>query len=157
MSLARSRAGEWKLDPERVGILGFSAGGETAVLTSLFTNRTYTAVDGADEQSFRPDFTVLIYAAGVVDRKSLALRDYVTVTSNAPPTFLAHAWDDGVPVQNPVTLFSELKKAGVPADLHVFARGGHGYGLRETELPVTRWWPRLCEDWMRDRGLLERR
>jgi len=154
VSLVRSRADDWHLDPKRIGLLGFSAGGETAVLTTLFPDRTYAAVDGADQFSHRPGFAVLIYAAGVVDRKTLALHDYIRVEAQAPPTFMAHTYDDGVPVENCILLFQELKKAGVPAELHVYSKGGHGYGLRETDTPVTTWHHR-CADWMRASGLLD--
>jgi len=153
LGLVCSRAGEWALNTERIGILGFSAGGETAALTSLFQERTYSAVDDADQAGHRPDFTALIHGAGVVDRATLEMHDYVRVDKDSPPTFLAHAYDDGVPVQNSVRLFLELKQQGVPAELHVYSKGGHGYGLRETETPVTTWHHR-CADWMRASGWL---
>ena len=153
MSLVRSRASEWGLDPERIGICGFSAGGETAALTSLLAERTYDKVDAADEVPWRPDFALLIYAAGVAEKDAPQLKDYIHVTPETPPMFFVHAWDDRVSVQNPLLLASALKEAGVPAELHLFTTGGHGYGLRETDEAVTRW-PRRAGEWLRERGVL---
>ena len=153
MSLVRSRAAEFEIDPRRVGIMGFSAGGETAVLTTLFTDRTYENVDLTDTFPTVPDFSALIYAAGVVDRKTLKRVDYIKVTPETPPVFMAHAFDDGVPVENCLVLMHELKKQGVASELHIYSEGGHGYGLRETEQPVTSWNHRLA-DWMKISGWL---
>ncbi|HAV64953.1 MAG TPA: xylanase [Verrucomicrobiales bacterium] len=155
MSLVRSRAMEFNIDPNRIGLMGFSAGGETALLASLFEQRTYPTVDGADRVPLNPNFTGLIYSAGAVDRKTLKKVDHVKVSSNAPPMFIAHTYDDGVPVENAIVMFQELKNAGVPAELHIYSQGGHGYGLRETYLPVTTWHHRLA-DWMRLRGWLDK-
>jgi acetyl esterase/lipase len=153
VSVVRSRAEEWGVDPERIGILGFSAGGETAGLTALFEDeRTYDAVDSSDQASCRPNFAILIYPGGFVDRED-QLRDHIKVSSTTPPMFFVHALDDGVSPFHSVALFSELKNAGVPAELHVYSAGGHGYGLRRTELPVTQW-PARCSDWMHQMGWL---
>jgi acetyl esterase/lipase len=155
VSLVRGRAAEWSIDPQRIGILGFSAGGETAALTALFTERQYEKVDDADDASARPDFAVLVYAAGVVDKEDeTRLRDHIRVSSETPPMFFAHAYDDRVSPLHSVLLFVELKKAGIPAELHVYAEGGHGYGLRETDLPVTTWHHR-CAAWMATNGWLQ--
>jgi acetyl esterase/lipase len=154
ISLARARASEFGIDGRRIGILGFSAGGETAGLATLFKERTYESVDAADQVSVRPDFAVLVYAAGLANQENTALRDYVHVDETTPPVFMAHAFDDGVRVENPMLLFLELKKHAVPAELHVYSKGGHGYGLRETEQPVTTWHYR-CAEWMKVQGLLE--
>lgn len=149
MSLLRSQAAEWGIDPERIGICGFSAGGETAALTALFGNdRTYEAVDKIDEVACRPDFAVLIYPAYLADKDEAKLRDYIKVTKDTPPMFFAHAADDRVTPLSSVLLFAELKRAGVSGELHVYSTGGHGYGLRKTDLPVTNW-PERCEQWMR--------
>ena len=154
ISLVRHRASEWNVDPQRIGICGFSAGGEAAGLTSIFgDDRKYAPIDATDAASCRPNFSVLIYTAGFYDAKAKKMPDHVRVTDKAPATFLVHAFDDGVPVQNSVQLFTALKEAGVPAELHVFDRGGHGYGLRPTKDPITRW-PTLCEQWMRAAGYL---
>lgn len=155
VSLVRSRAEPWMLDPNRIGILGFSAGGETAGLAALFgKERKYEPVDQVDETSCRPDFAILIYPAGMVDDEN-QLRDYVNVQPTTPPMFLAHAYDDGVSPMNSLALFAELKRAGVPAELHIYSAGGHGYGLRPTELPVTSW-PARCHEWLQQSKLLRR-
>jgi acetyl esterase/lipase len=155
MSLVRGKAAEWGLDPKRIGILGFSAGGETAALTALFGERQYASVDDADRTSSRPDFAVLVYVASLVERgkEEQGLLPHVKVTKESPPTFLAHAYDDRVSPLNSAFLFVELKKAGIPAELHIYSHGGHGYGLRETNDPVTTWHHR-CTEWMRRQGFL---
>jgi acetyl esterase/lipase len=156
MSLTRSRASEWGIDAKRIGILGFSAGGETAALATLFPDRQYSATDDVDKVPSRPDFAVLVYPAYLVEQRDpTKLRDDVRVTKEAPPTFLVHAFDDGVTAENSVVLYLALKKAGVASELHVFDRGGHGYGLRPTEMPVTAW-PQRCEEWLKVNKLLAR-
>ncbi len=154
VSLTRSKAEEWKLDAQRIGILGFSAGGETAGLAAIFEERQYEPVDEVDQVSTRPDFAVLVYAAGFVEKDSATLKDYVKLTSQTPPMFLVHAIDDPVPVANSLVLTLGLKQAGVPAELHVYSTGGHGYGLRKTEQPVTHWADR-CGEWLRESRLLQ--
>lgn len=153
LSVVRSRADEWQLDPERVGILGFSAGGSTAAMTAVSAERRYEPLDAADEASCKPDFLVLVYTAYLVD-ESGELRPEVTVSKESPPTFLAHAYDDPVTPKSSVEFFLALKDAGVPAELHIYDTGGHGYGLRKTEQPVTTWNDR-CAEWMKSRGLLK--
>ena len=155
LSLVRSRAGEWGLDPKRIGIMGFSAGGHlSAAASNRFAQRAYEPVDATDEVSCRPDFALLIYPA------YLSLKDQgdkiapeLTVTSNTPPTFLAQAEDDGVRVENSLFYYLALKNAHVPAEMHLYAQGGHGYGLRPAGKTITNW-PRLAEEWMRGSGLL---
>ncbi len=157
VSLVRSKATEWKLNPDRIGVLGFSAGGETAGLTALlFNERQYHAADAVDEVSCRPDFALLIYPGGMVDPQTNTLRDYVKVPKNCPPMFFAHAWDDRVTVMSSLLLAGELKKAGVPVGMHLYPTGGHGYGLRRTEEPVTTW-PDRAAEWMRFGGWLNPR
>lgn len=152
MSFVRANAKQWSLNPKRIGILGFSAGGQTAALASLLKQRQYEAIDEVDKTSLRPDFSVLIYPAYLVEKGAEnQLVDDVTVTDGAPPMFLAHAWDDGVTPQSSIQLASALKQVGVKAELHLFDRGGHGYGMRPTEDPVTHW-PKLCARWMEVNG-----
>lgn len=152
--LVRANAAEWGVDPARVGLLGFSAGGRTAAMAALKADEPlYEQVDDADKASARPDFLALIYTAYLVDDTG-ARKPEVAVTKDAPPTFLVHAYDDPVTPKSSVQLFLALKEAGVPAELHVYEAGGHGYGLRPTDKPVTAW-PKRCEEWMRSRGLLE--
>lgn len=153
LSIVRSRAKDFDIDPDRIGLMGFSAGGETAMLASLFTGRTYEPVDTADTVALNPNFTGLIYSAGAVERKTLKKPDYLKVSKDSPPMFIAHAYDDGVPVENAIVMFEELKAAGVPAELHIYSEGGHGYGLRETKQPVTTWNHRMA-DWMQVNGWL---
>jgi acetyl esterase/lipase len=149
MSLVRSRADEMKLDPGRIGILGFSAGGETAALVSILDQRQYDPVDDADQVSSRPDFAVLVYPGNLVEPDHGRLRDYIKVSATTPPMFLVHAFDDPVNARNSLLLAAELKRANVSAEVHLYARGGHGYGLRPVEgEPVTHW-PAPCEAWMR--------
>jgi acetyl esterase/lipase len=158
MSIVRGKAGEWGLDPQRIGILGFSAGGVTAAYTALFRDaRQYAALDAVDAVSSRPDFAVLIYTGGFVERGQTVLNPALpfAITRDAPPMFFVHAFDDNVPVQNALLLAAELKKAGVPAELHIYDTGGHGYGLRPVaELPVTSW-PARASEWLARRGLLQ--
>lgn len=154
ISLLRSKAREWKLAPDRVGIMGFSAGGRTAAMAAVHADkRLYDAVDAVDEQAAYPDFQLLIYPAYLVDDDG-ELRSDVVVTKDSPPAFLIHAYDDPVTPKSSVELFLALKDAGVPAELHVYDSGGHGYGLRPTEKPITAW-PKRCEEWMRTKGLLD--
>jgi acetyl esterase/lipase len=156
MSLVRSKAAEWGLDPKRIGILGFSAGGQVAGLVSCFNDqRQYAPVDEVDKVSSRPDFAVLVYPGGLDEKDKPQLRDEVKVTKDSPPMFFAHAFDDGVSVLNTLLFATELKKAGVSAEVHVFARGGHGYGLRHVDgQPVTDW-PKSCEAWMKTMGFIK--
>jgi acetyl esterase/lipase len=152
ISLARHHAAEWKIDSKKVGILGFSAGGEAAARTALAPVRHYERTDEADDVSCRPDNAVLIYPAYLVNDAKTGLREDVAVTKDAPPMFLAHAFDDPVVPESSVYLFLALKTAGVPSELHVYDTGGHGYGLRSMDsLPVTGWTGR-CADWMKRNG-----
>jgi acetyl esterase/lipase len=155
LRLVRSHAGEWKIDPNRIGILGFSAGGHLSAVTACqFDKRTYEPVDAADSLSCRPDFAVLIYPAYLTqkDRREIVSPE-LTVTSNTPPTFLVQTEDDPVQVESSLYYFLALKNAHVPAELHVFPKGGHGYGLRASTNSVTTW-PKLAEQWMHSQGIL---
>ncbi len=156
VSLVRSQAKELELDPKRIGILGFSAGGETAGLTSYFSQRQYEKVDAVDDVSFRPDFSMLIYPAYFEKKgEPTRMREDVTITRDAPPTFLVHAWDDPVTVFSSLHIATELKKVNVPTELHVYATGGHGYGMRDTGEPVNTW-PQRAGEWLKRQGLLKR-
>jgi len=150
MGIVRSHAAEWGVDPKRVGVLGFSAGGHlAAALSTHFAQRLYPAIDAADALSCRPDFAVVIYPGYLaLAEKGMSFNPEIPVTPNVPPTFLLQAEDDPVHVENATAYFLALKAAHVPAELHVFARGGHGYGLRRTELPVTGW-PDLVDTWLK--------
>ncbi len=156
LSFTRQRAAEWKIDPNRIGILGFSAGGHLSAAASCrFDQRAYEAIDGADQVSCRPDFTVLIYPAYLtVQKEGDRISPELTITSNTPPTFLVQTEDDPVRPENSLYYWEALKKARVPAELHLFAQGGHGYGLRASDKAVTGW-PKMAEEWLRAGGWLK--
>lgn len=149
VGLAREHAAEWHIDPKRIGVLGFSAGAHLAVAVSThYAQRLYEPVDAADKLSCRPDFSVLIYPGYLaLGTHGFALNPDTQPTSDTPPTFLLQAEDDPVHVENAVVYFMALKQAKVPAELHVYAEGGHGFGLRRTALPITAW-PPLVETWL---------
>jgi acetyl esterase/lipase len=158
LGLLRSRAKEFGLDPQRIGAIGFSAGGHLiAALASNPVQRTYAVVDAADSASCRPDFNIVIYPGYLVLKdEGDKINPSVAMATNHPPTFLAMAQDDPVRVENAVLYYLALKQAGIPSELHVYPTGGHGYGLRRTEHSVTSW-PDRATDWMRSRGLLQRK
>jgi acetyl esterase/lipase len=155
LSLVRSNAGEWKIDPDRIGILGFSAGGHLSAWASTnFDKRAYEPLDDIDKVSCRPNFAVLIYPGGVVPRGKEDLSEEIRVNKDCPPMFFAHAGDDRVTPENSLRLYLALKRAGVRAELHVYASGGHGFGLRPSDKPCSTW-PKSCEAWLRSQGLLK--
>ncbi|MCR9201595.1 MAG: alpha/beta hydrolase [Planctomycetaceae bacterium] len=148
ISLIRSRSKDWGIDDSRVGILGFSAGGHTAARATLTKKRLYDPVDAADQQPFRPNASMLIYAAYLTNKDNTQLAEDLVVDETTPPVFMVHAFDDRVPAQGPMLLGLALKQAGIASELHVYDTGGHGYGLRPVEgLPVTSW-PDRCSDWL---------
>lgn len=149
MGLVREHASEWGIDPQRVGVLGFSAGGYlSAALSTHFDKRLYDSQDAADQLSCRPDFAVVIYPGYIaLAEQGMAPNPEIHPTAQTPPTFIVQAEDDPVHVENATTYFLELKNAKVPAELHIYAEGGHGYGLRRTELPITTW-PQAVEVWL---------
>lgn len=153
LSLVRSKAASWKIDPQRIGILGFSAGGETAALATLLPDRLYEKVDDVDATSWKPNFALLIYPAYLVNKDGTELLPYVKVAQDTPPIFFAHAADDPVRPESSVLLWLELKKHKISSELHVFSKGGHGYGLRKTDMPVTSW-PSAAEAWLRTENFL---
>ena len=150
MGLAREHAAEWGIDPHRIGVLGFSAGGHlAAAISTHFDKRLYDAVDAADSQSCRPDFAVVVYPGYLaLADKNFAANPDINPTADTPPTFIVQAEDDPVHVENSTVYFLQLKNAKVQAELHLYAEGGHGYGLRRTVLPVTTW-PQSVETWLR--------
>lgn len=176
ISMVRARAAEFEVDPARIGILGFSAGGHLAstAATHFHTGRTDTD-DAIDRVSCRPDFAVLVYPVisltewftHVGSRTNLLGRDgdaelirqlsnELHVTPQTPPTFLLHTNEDtAVPAENSVYFYLALRKAKVPAELHIYEKGQHGVGLGAAAGAVGTW-PRRCEEWMRGRGLLEK-
>jgi acetyl esterase/lipase len=149
VGLVRQHAEEWGIDPKQIGVLGFSAGGHlAAALSTHYDKRLYNPVDAADNLSCRPDFAVVVYPGYLaLAEQNMAPNPEIQPTPDTPPTFLVQAEDDPVHVENAVDYFLALKRAKVPAELHVYAQGGHGYGLRRTDLPVTGW-PQLVETWL---------
>ncbi len=155
LGLMRFHAPQWHIDPNRIGMIGFSAGGNLAALASTrFEQRTYSPVDQADQMSCRPDFAMLIYPGRLVQKEGPKLAPEIIVTSNTPPTFLIQTEDDPIHVENSLFYYLALKEAKVPAEMHLFAKGGHGYGLRKSNLAVSSW-PKLAEEWMRRLGILK--
>ncbi len=149
MGLVRQHSAEWGIDPHRVGVLGFSAGGFlSAAVSAIYDKRVYDPVEAADQLSCRPDFAVVLYPGYLaLAEQNFAPNPDIHPTADTPPTFLLQAEDDPVHVENAVTYFMELKKAKVPAELHVYAQGGHGYGLRPRDFPIMGW-PKLVETWL---------
>lgn len=149
MGLVRQHASEWGIDPARVGVLGFSAGGHlSAALSTHFDTRLYAPVDAADDMSCRPDFAVVVYPGYLaLPDQQMAPNAEITPTKQTPPTFIVQSQDDPVHVENATNYFLQLKRAGVATELHIYAEGGHGYGLRRTALPVTRW-PDAVQGWL---------
>lgn len=182
MGLVRLDAAKWHIDPHKIGVLGFSAGGHlVAAISNHFAQRIYPAVDAADKQSCRPDFAVAIYPghlsleaaqwdakAGTkkftvsqpkdqtINDPNLALNPNLHVTSRTPPTFLLQAEDDHVDsVYDSLAYYVALQKAGVPAEMHLYAHGGHAFGLRRTDSPITRW-PQSVETWLETIGMISK-
>ena len=154
----RSNAQAWGIDTNRIGVLGFSAGGHLTVMTGTqWDKTTYDRVDEADDLSCRPDFLCPIYAAYLGDNyqdNAVELGPLVRLTKQTPPTFLAVTQDDKQRGTQAALLFIELTKLRIPAEVHVYTKGGHGYGIRESDHPVAKWHHRLG-DWLKSIGMLE--
>ncbi len=152
IKLVRSKAKELNLDPNKIGVMGFSAGGYLVVQTSNIVEPAYKPVDTIDKLSSRPDFAIAFFP-GHICRAGSKLDPGLRVTKKTPPTFLLQAWDDNVDDRCNSTLYArELDKAGVPAEVHLFAKGGHAFGLRRKHSPDTVW-PSLVENWLTDIGV----
>jgi acetyl esterase/lipase len=149
LGLVRAHAAEWHIDPNRIGVLGFSAGAHlAAALSTHFDKRLYDPVDAADKLSCRPDFAVIVYPGYLaLSEQNFAPNPEIHVTAQTPPSFIVQAEDDPVHVENATVYFLALKQAKVPAELHIYAEGGHGYGLRRTALPITSW-PQSVITWL---------
>jgi acetyl esterase/lipase len=153
LRLIRSRASEWHVRPDQVGVLGFSAGGQVAsILHCEDASADYEPVDDVDQQSPRPDFSLLIYPWRTLD-SSGQLLPRIRVTKTSPPAFLVHTHDDASSSVGTVLIYAELKKQNVPAELHVYGNGGHGYGMRPVVGSSIGTWPDRATDWLVLRGL----
>ena len=153
MRLVRFHAAQWHIDAHKIGVLGFSAGGYlVAEISTKFEDRLYPPVDAADKESSRPDFAMPIYPGHLVTADG-KLNPNVPVSSRTPPTFLVQAEDDYVDgVTQSLVYYAALSKARVPAEMHLYAQGGHAFGLRQTKFPITGW-PRQAEAWLRTIGI----
>jgi acetyl esterase/lipase len=156
VGLVRSHAAEWHIDPHKIGVLGFSAGGHlVAAVSTHFEHRLYPPVDAADKESCRPDFAVALYPGHLwIDEKKFELNPNLPVTRQTPPTFLLQDEDDHVDnVNDSLVYYIALKNSGVPVEMHLYTQGGHAFGLRRTNFPVTAW-PLLVETWLGTIGII---
>ena len=146
-----------RIDADRIGVLGFSAGGHLTVMAGVqYNTKCYEPVDAADRESARPDFICPIYAAYLADGYKddrAELGALVNITKNTPPTFMAVTWDDKFRGAQAALLFARLREQGVPAEFHGYSKGGHGYGIRPSENPVSKWADQLA-DWLKVSGFL---
>jgi acetyl esterase/lipase len=154
MGLLRERAAEFGIDPRRIGVLGFSAGGHLVAEISNRRTRSYQAVDAADRQSSRPDFAIAVYPGHLWQQPRLTLNPAIRIASHAPPTLIIAASDDPVDdVRHSLVYYIALQQAHIPVEMHLYARGGHAFGVRETS-NTSKYWPKAAEDWMRSLALL---
>ncbi|CAN5873407.1 alpha/beta hydrolase [soil metagenome] len=155
MGLIRHHAAEWGIKPDRVGILGFSAGGHLTVMTTLHANeRTYTADAALDVDDATPNFSIPVYPAYLTMKgDDFSLTPEIKVTDKAPPMCLVHANDDKLSASASALLYLEYKKLGLPSELHIYTKGGHGFGMRKSGGPVNDW-PQRVGEWMKSMGLL---
>lgn len=159
IGLLRQQAPAYGIDPHKIGVIGFSAGAYLVANMSNTDERTYTLSDAADRQSPRPDFAIVAYTARILDnsrgRNSLELQPWVQISPKAPPTLIIHAMNDPVDdIRQPMAYALALNDAGVPVDVRFYARGGHAFGLRPTEHPITREWPGQVSQWLTTIGVL---
>lgn len=155
MSQVRENAKAWGIDPNRIGMLGFSAGGHLTACVSCFDKRYYDAIDDADKQSFTPNFSVLVYPGGVVDKEK-KLRPEFVISKSTPPMFFAHASNDPIPVENSIELCKAMWAVKAPAELHVYSSGGHGFGMNKVPHSCAMW-PAECAEWMEKSGFLKKK
>jgi acetyl esterase/lipase len=156
LGMLRLRAAEWHIDPHKIGVIGFSAGGDmVAEVSTHFEQRSYPPIDAADQESSRPDFAIAVYPGHqYYKEKGFILNPDIPVTANTPPTLLVQSENDPVDnVNNSLVYYIALKNAGVPVEMHLFATGGHAFGLRHSEFSITAW-PQMAETWLRTIGML---
>ncbi len=156
VSLVRSKAKELGLHPEQIGIAGFSAGGHLAIATATnFEKRTYEPIDEVDKVSCRPDFAILVYPGYLKAKDKDELAPGLRIPAGTPPVFLAHGGDDIIsPPEHSVLMYLALKRAGVPAELHIYAAAAHDFGVRPSEHPCSTW-TQACANWLRQQGFLK--
>ena len=159
IGLLRARASEYGLDPRKIGVIGFSAGGHLAAAVSNAELRTYERVDAADRESSIPNFAILMYPGRLWDNRSrasgLRVASWVTISRKAPPTLLIHAMNDPVDdVRHSTAYGLSLHEAGVPVDMRFYAKGCHAFGLRTTSDPIATEWPGEAVRWLRGLGIL---
>jgi acetyl esterase/lipase len=156
VSLVRSHASEWGIDPRRIGMVGFSAGGHLAIATAThFEERTYEPTDDVDRVDCRPDFAIAVYPGYLKAKDKDELAPGLRVPAKTPPIFLAHGGADIIsPPEHSVLMYLALQRAGIPTELHVYAGAAHDFGVRKVEHPCSSWTER-CTDWMRRQGFLE--
>ncbi len=159
MTLLRHDAADYGIDPQKIGVIGFSAGAYLVANMSNTDARTYPLTDAADRQSSRPDFAIVAYTARMLDnsqgRNNLQLQPWVTISAEAPPTLIIHAMDDSVDdIRQPMAYALALNDAGVPVDMRLYARGGHAFGMRPTNDPITTDWPEQVRSWLLGLGVL---
>jgi len=156
VSLIRSRAAEWNINPDRIGTVGFSAGGHLAISTATnFEQRNYASIDEIDKVSCRPDFAIPVYSGYLKAEEKDELARGLRVPAGTPPVFLVHGGDDIVsPPEHSVLMYLALKRAGVPTEMHIYANTTHGFGVRASNRPYSTW-TKACEHWLRDQGLLK--
>lgn len=154
IAYTRSHAEEWGINPDKIGVLGFSAGAHlSAVASTNYDNRTYQKIDSHDDVSLRPDFTALIYPA-YLSGDNFSISPELKVDENTPPTILIQTQDDKSHIDSSVFYYYALKEAKVPAEMHLYPSGGHGYGARNTGHTVNEW-PHRVLSWLRDIKMLE--
>lgn len=154
ISYVRSNAKKYNINPDKIGIMGFSAGAHlSAMASTAFNKRSYPAIDEVDKVSCRPNFCLLVYPA-YLDGENFKLSPEINVTKEVPPTMLIQAEDDASCINSSLFYFYALKQTGVPAWMHLYSTGGHGYGLRDTGCMVNEW-PDRAEDWFQEIGLYE--
>jgi acetyl esterase/lipase len=155
VSLVRSRAAEWSIKSDRIGIVGFSAGGHLAIATATnFEKRTYVPLDDVDKVSCRPDFAIPVYSGYLKAKDKDDLAPGLSIPSGTPPVFLAHGGEDIIsPPEHSVLMYLALKRAGVPAELHIYAGAAHDFGVRKSDQPCSTW-TESCAQWLRNLGFL---
>ena len=157
LGIVRLNAVKWHINPNKIGVIGFSAGGYmVADISTHFKKRAYSPIDAADKESCRPDFAIALYPGHMkMEGKPFVLNPKIHFTKETPPTFLLQAEDDPVDtIDYSLLYYIGLKNAGVPVEMHLYAHGGHGFGLRKTKFPITEW-PKLVEVWLGTIGVLE--